>query len=317
MKRSLSYQVVRDRITEYGFTSSPIRGPETAARHFEERGREWDREMFYALLLNTKNRIIAEELVAIGSLNAALVHPRELFRAAVTKGAAGIIILHNHPGGDPEPSLEDRELTVRMAKCGDLLGIEMVDHIVIAYTPSGFAFKSLREMGVMDCLGSYRQREQQWAPSGPTAREQAFEEPRKVRELSQWEVVFEEAKAAGEAAGAAVTPNPMVVVDSDLSGAPLPGGNKYYCSEGLCGFAWVWFKCTTPQNRRFYHDLKRSGKLGDINSRAEWTPNYGGGYQYWVSCGNQSVERKEAYAYAMAKVLRDAGLQVHVGSRLD
>jgi DNA repair protein RadC len=107
--------------------------------------RELDREHFKAILLNTKNGILRIVTIAVGSLNAALVHPRELFKAAVAASAAGVILVHNHPTGNPEPSTEDRELTGRFARCGDLLGIELVDHIVIG----GARWVSMRERGII------------------------------------------------------------------------------------------------------------------------------------------------------------------------
>lgn len=104
-----------------------------------------DREIFKAILLDTKNGIRKIVTVAVGSLNAALVHPRELFKAAVAASAAGIILVHNHPTGNPEPSVEDTELTLRFVKCGELMGIELIDHIVIG----GDRFVSMREHGLI------------------------------------------------------------------------------------------------------------------------------------------------------------------------
>lgn len=100
-----------------------------------------DREHFKAVLLDTKNGIIRIVTVAVGSLNAALVHPREIFKAAVKASAAGIIMVHNHPTGNPEPSNEDADLTLRFARCGELMGIELIDHIIIG----GGSFVSMRE----------------------------------------------------------------------------------------------------------------------------------------------------------------------------
>lgn len=105
-----------------------------------------DREHFKAILLNTKNGILKIVTVAIGSLNAALVHPREIFKAAVTASAAGIIIVHNHPTGNPEPSREDRDLTERFARCGDLMGIDLVDHIIVGDD----SYVSMRERGLVN-----------------------------------------------------------------------------------------------------------------------------------------------------------------------
>jgi DNA repair protein RadC len=91
-----------------------------------------DREQFVALHVDPKNRLISREVVSIGHLTAALVHPREVFKAAILANAAAIAFVHNHPSGDPEPSRDDLELTRRLQKAGDLLGIPVIDHVVVA-----------------------------------------------------------------------------------------------------------------------------------------------------------------------------------------
>jgi DNA repair protein RadC len=88
-------------------------------------------EEFHALLLNTRHRVVREVLVTRGILDASLIHPREVFRIAVSEGAAGIILVHNHPSGDPAPSAEDRAVTRQLADAGRALGIPVLDHIVI------------------------------------------------------------------------------------------------------------------------------------------------------------------------------------------
>ncbi len=90
------------------------------------------RELFYALLVDTRNRLISKVRVSEGSLAASLVHPREAFAHAVRAAAAAVIFLHNHPSGDPEPSREDRRLTERLVAGGRLLGIPVLDHVVVA-----------------------------------------------------------------------------------------------------------------------------------------------------------------------------------------
>ena len=91
-----------------------------------------DREQFVALHLDTKNRLLSREVVSIGHLSAALVHPREVFKAAILANAASVAFVHNHPSGDPEPSREDIELTRRLIRAGELLGIPVLDHVVVA-----------------------------------------------------------------------------------------------------------------------------------------------------------------------------------------
>jgi DNA repair protein RadC len=108
--------------------------------------RGMDREHFWTLALNTKNRLLRTIEVSIGSLNASIVHPRELFKDAVRVSAASVIVVHNHPSGDPTPSGADIQLTRRIVKAGDVLGIEVLDHVVIG---DGGDHASLRDLGLM------------------------------------------------------------------------------------------------------------------------------------------------------------------------
>jgi DNA repair protein RadC len=91
------------------------------------------REHFFSLHLNSKNRLIREVLVSIGSLNTSVVHPREVFAPAVRDSAAALIFFHNHPSGDPTPSREDKDCTRRLVHAGQILGIRVLDHIVFGY----------------------------------------------------------------------------------------------------------------------------------------------------------------------------------------
>jgi DNA repair protein RadC len=90
-----------------------------------------DRECFMVLHLDSKKHIICKETVSIGSLDQSVVHPREVFKAACINGSAGLILAHNHPSGDPRPSQEDIAITERLRACGQLLGIEVIDHIIV------------------------------------------------------------------------------------------------------------------------------------------------------------------------------------------
>lgn len=105
-----------------------------------------DREHFWALALNTKNQLLRLTEVSVGSLNASIVHPRELYKVAVTVSAASMVVVHNHPSGDPSPSGADVQLTRRLQKAGDVLGIELLDHVVIG---DGGEHSSLRDLGLM------------------------------------------------------------------------------------------------------------------------------------------------------------------------
>lgn len=99
-----------------------------------------DRENFIAVLVNTKNVICGINTVSIGTLNSSLVHPREVFKPAVTSNAAAVILAHNHPSDDPTPSEEDREITKRLKDAGEILGITVLDHIIIT-EESYYSFK--------------------------------------------------------------------------------------------------------------------------------------------------------------------------------
>src|SRR5688572_26711457 len=105
-----------------------IKHPDDAARLAQEfvSACDDDKEHFWVVILNTKHRYLMHPEVSVGSQSASLVHPREVFGAAVREGAASILCLHNHPSGDPAPSAEDRELTTRLKECGKLLGIEVL-----------------------------------------------------------------------------------------------------------------------------------------------------------------------------------------------
>lgn len=104
-----------------------------------------DKECLIALLLNTKNQIVGHTLVSMGTLNAAMVHPREVFRVAVVSAANAILVMHNHPSGDPEPSPDDKEATKQLARAGDVLGIKLLDHIVVS--SDGTKYHSMKQYG--------------------------------------------------------------------------------------------------------------------------------------------------------------------------
>lgn len=101
------------------------------------------KEHFIALHLDGKNRIACLDRVSVGSLNQSIVHPREVFKTALLSSAAAILLLHNHPTGDPTPSREDLEITRRITEAGDLLGIKVLDHIIIGESYLSFAEQGL------------------------------------------------------------------------------------------------------------------------------------------------------------------------------
>ncbi|API90674.1 MULTISPECIES: RadC family protein [Virgibacillus] len=122
-----------------------IRSPEDGADYVMEELRSLNQEHFVALFLNTKNQIIHRQTIFIGSLNASIVHPREVYREAVKRSAASVIVAHNHPSGDPTPSQEDIYVTRRLVESGKMIGIELIDHLIIGNRN----YVSLKEKGYL------------------------------------------------------------------------------------------------------------------------------------------------------------------------
>lgn len=122
-----------------------FRCSEDVFRHYHSTIRDRKKEDFLAILLDAKNRVIKEVDISSGTLTSSQVHPRELFNPAIKESAASMILIHNHPSGDPSPSREDIELTRRLREAGELLGIKVLDHIIIG---DGHHV-SLAEMGYM------------------------------------------------------------------------------------------------------------------------------------------------------------------------
>ncbi len=113
--------------------------------HFHERLRDLKKEVFLSLLLDSKNRVLREIKVSEGSLNASIVHPREVFQPVIRESAAAVLFVHNHPSGDPAPSREDLELTERLQEAGNLMGVRVLDHIIIGCG----RYVSLADRGLM------------------------------------------------------------------------------------------------------------------------------------------------------------------------
>ncbi len=122
-----------------------IKGPEDVARHYIPRLAGLKKEIFITLLLDSSNKIFRDVIISEGSLNASIVHPREVFKIAISESAASIILLHNHPSGNPEPSKEDIEITLQLVDAGKLLDINVFDHIIIA----GKEYTSLANKGII------------------------------------------------------------------------------------------------------------------------------------------------------------------------
>ena len=111
----------------------------------EKELRNSDREKFICIHFNIRNQIISYEVVSIGSLTSSLVHPREVFKAAILANAASVLFMHNHPSGETEPSIDDIEITNRLCKAGSILGINILDHLIITSND----YLSFKQKGLM------------------------------------------------------------------------------------------------------------------------------------------------------------------------
>jgi DNA repair protein RadC len=122
-----------------------IREPEDVVRLFSSRLRDLQVEEFHLLALDSQSQVLRDVLITRGLLNSSLVHPREVFRAAIAEAAAGIIVVHNHPSGDPAPSTEDRAVTRQLVEAGRLLDLPVYDHVIVA----GDRFTSFASAGLL------------------------------------------------------------------------------------------------------------------------------------------------------------------------
>ena len=113
--------------------------------HLHERLRDRRQETFLLLLLDSKNRIIKDLQISVGSLSSSLVHPREVFAPAIRESAASVIFVHNHPSGDPTPSQEDLEITNRLREVSNVVGIKVLDHVIIG----AGRYVSLKDKGLL------------------------------------------------------------------------------------------------------------------------------------------------------------------------
>lgn len=123
--------------------SKSVSSSEDVFNMFCDRFADEKKENFVVLCLDNKNKVIKEETVSIGILNASIVHPREVFKSAIKESAAGIIIVHNHPSGDCKPSKQDEEITKKLVDSGKIIGIQVLDHIVIGQDRF-YSFKDMK-----------------------------------------------------------------------------------------------------------------------------------------------------------------------------
>lgn len=133
------------RIAESEVVRYQVKNPWDIYKYYMESMRYLKEEIFKTVLLNTKNEIITDIDVSHGTLNSSLVHPREVFKNAIKKSANKIILIHNHPSGNVEPSTEDINITNRLIECGKIIGIEVIDHIIIG-DGIYYSFKESRKM---------------------------------------------------------------------------------------------------------------------------------------------------------------------------
>lgn len=121
-----------------------INSPKSIAKIYMEEMRYLDKEHIKVVFLDTKNGILSDIYISIGTVNASLVDPREVFKEALTRGAVNIILLHNHPSGDPSPSSDDIDVTKRLVKAGEVIGIKVIDHLIIG----DGTYLSMKERGL-------------------------------------------------------------------------------------------------------------------------------------------------------------------------
>ena len=124
-----------------------IKGPADVQRYYALRLRDLAVEEFHVLALGSQSQVLADLLITRGILNSSLVHPREVFRAAIAEAAAGIIVVHNHPSGDPTPSADDRSVTRQLVDAGRLLDVPVYDHVIIG--GGGERYVSFAEAGLL------------------------------------------------------------------------------------------------------------------------------------------------------------------------
>lgn len=129
-----------------GQDKKTIDSPQAAADYVMARLRDETREHFLAMLLDTRHHVLDMPVISIGNLNSSVVHPREVFKQAVLASAASIILLHNHPSGDPKPSREDINITSNMVRAGQIIGITVLDHIIIGDNQ----YISMKETGLIE-----------------------------------------------------------------------------------------------------------------------------------------------------------------------
>jgi DNA repair protein RadC len=142
---SAAFELVRRIQSQKPIDKTPFKRSSDVANHYLPLMRDLRKEVFKVLLLNRANRLVKEITISEGTLEASIVHPREVFREALLEPATGVILIHNHPSGNPSPSEEDLRVTKQLVGAGKLLGIKVYDHIILA----GESYRSLADEGLI------------------------------------------------------------------------------------------------------------------------------------------------------------------------
>ena len=144
---ALASRISREQHTE----TAALESPKNVADFMREELRSLNQETFYLLMLNTKHRLIRRQMITVGLVDRSQIHAREIFRPAIAAGSSRIILVHNHPSGDPSPSRQDIDCTKNLASAGKIIGIEVLDHVILGRMSSARNrdFCSLREMNQM------------------------------------------------------------------------------------------------------------------------------------------------------------------------
>jgi len=140
-----AFELGRRALSSRAAKKAPIHSPDDIAQRYMPVLRERKQEVFFVILLDSANHIIREVKISDGILNSSLVHPREVFRPAIAEPAAAIVLLHNHPSGNPEPSGEDLQITRQLIEVSKVMGIPIYDHIIVA----GTGYTSFAERGIL------------------------------------------------------------------------------------------------------------------------------------------------------------------------
>lgn len=130
---------IKEDLPDYLTSKTPVSSSKMVHELFSFLGNE-AKEHFLALHLDSKNKILCIDQISTGSLNASIVHPREVFKSCLLSSAAAIVLVHNHPSGEPQPSVEDKQLTTRLKEGCDLLGMRLLDHVIIGDEGRYFSF---------------------------------------------------------------------------------------------------------------------------------------------------------------------------------